>query len=106
MKITIDTKEDSHDDIKKVMQILTHMVGHKDESSVMTFNEPSTSDDSLEPKKELDTTNMMSMFGSEKSEEEVKEIADTAPDFTSLMDLTRGSEEKKENDDEAKIEFF
>lgn len=28
MKITIDTKEDSHEEIKKVISLLTHLIGH------------------------------------------------------------------------------
>jgi hypothetical protein len=29
MKITINTKEDSHDDIKKVIRLLSHLVGEE-----------------------------------------------------------------------------
>ena len=38
MKISVDTKEDSHDDIKKVIRMLQHLVG--DNQEVFT-NEPS-----------------------------------------------------------------
>jgi hypothetical protein len=98
MKVTIDTKEDSHADIKKVLAILSHMINQKEESSISNFN-----NDTVKEKKNVDTTNMMSMFGSTK--ESVKEVADTPPDFSSLMDLTNVSNEKKD-DDKAKIEFF
>lgn len=83
MKITIDTTVDSHEDIQKVLQILHHVVQKKETSS---YNEPTQ-----------DTTNMMSMF----STEEKKEIPDTAPDFSSFLNLN----EKKE-DKEPKLEFF
>ena len=90
MKITIDTKEDSHEDIRKVMQILNHFSG----------NTPAP-----EP---ADTTNMMNMFSEEKKEEtpmtmfnsEKKE--ETAPNFNSFLNLT----EKKEDKEEPKIELF
>ena len=41
MKITIDTKEDSHEEIKKVIGLLTHMVGEQPVS-----NQPNIFDDS------------------------------------------------------------
>lgn len=36
MKITIDTKEDSHEDIRKVIRLLSHMIGES--SSVLSDN--------------------------------------------------------------------
>ena len=150
MKVTIDTKEDSHEDIRKVLGILTHILENKpntnDSSNLVNIpnssnainnsnvsnpsnvNNPSNVSNSYgvyssEPKKEIaDTTNMMSMFGSSNGtsssdsspsnsspshstkDSYIQEpVRDTAPDFTSLMNLTRREEEKKE---EPKIEWL
>ena len=35
MKITIDTKEDSHDEIKKVIFLLQNLLGHPDKNSIV-----------------------------------------------------------------------
>lgn len=50
MKITIDTKEDTHEDIKKVIRLLTHIIGEHPttnqpnvfEESTPTTNQPET----------------------------------------------------------------
>ncbi len=96
MKVTIDTKEDSHEDIQKVIQILTNMLHQKE---VVTPTAPVE-----------DTTNMMSMFANPTAhvKEEVpvaaEPVQESAPDFSAFLNLA--AEEKKEPDDEAKIEFF
>jgi hypothetical protein len=80
MKVTIDTKEDSHEDIQKVLHILTNML-HKKENVA-------------EP---VDTTNMMTMFKSpEKKVEDVAPSQETAPNFNSFLNLVSKKEEKKE----------
>ena len=86
MRITIDTKEDSHEDIKKVLHILNHILDNKGSGSLM------------ENKETVDTTNMMTMFGNTSSEEK----PDTAPDFNALLKLGK----EKEKNDEPKLEFF
>lgn len=43
MKISVDTKEDSHDDIRKVIRMLQHLVG---ESQDIYTNQPSASQSS------------------------------------------------------------
>ncbi|MDP3990359.1 MAG: hypothetical protein Q8Q01_04090 [archaeon] len=87
MKITIDTKHDSHDDIMKVMEILKHFVKKEEKTEI------------------VDTTNMMSMFSDNTYQSEKKIIPDTPPDFTSFLNLAQGKREDKRND-EPKIEFF
>lgn len=94
MKVTIDTKEDSHEDIKKVLQILMQVINQKDQGDFLTKSNDS-----------VDTTNMMSMFGSSSNETiKQKDVPNTPPDFTSLMNLVN-SKEKKE-DEVYKVEFF
>tara|TARA_Y100000310_G_scaffold317846_1_gene371205 strand:- start:23629 stop:23853 length:225 start_codon:yes stop_codon:yes gene_type:complete len=66
MKITIDTKEDSHEDIQKVVEILQH------------FSKKS------EP---VDSTNMMNMFSEQEPEPQATE--ETPPDFTSFLNLKK-----------------
>lgn len=96
MKVTIDTKEDSHEDIKKIVHILTSIIDSKDFDNPRrrSFTESTKSDN-------IDTANMMQMFDSTTKEEV---IPNTAPDFTAFLNLTRKNEEKKYQ--EPKIEFF
>ena len=89
MKLTIDTKEDSHEDIRRVMQVLQHMLEGK-QTSIQT----------TEPTPQVDTTNMMNMFGSNTATEQKAE--DTAPNFNAFLNLV----EKKEEKEDPKIEFF
>lgn len=87
MKLTIDTQVDTHEDIRKVLQILTSILEKKDSS--MSVSSSGT-----------DTTNLMSMFGDQNGTVETK---GNPPDFSSFLNLTQ----KKENDDEdAKIEYY
>tara|TARA_Y100000310_G_C20544702_1_gene745047 strand:- start:436 stop:714 length:279 start_codon:yes stop_codon:yes gene_type:complete len=92
MRITIDTKEDSYDDIKKVLHVLNHLIENK--STPISSN--------YEPKETVDTTNMMNMFGSttEKAPDEA-----TAPDFSSFLNLAEKKEEEKK-DDLPQVELF
>ncbi len=124
MRITIDTKEDSHEDIKQILNILSNIIQSKDQSSVTK----SVS---------VDTTNMMSMFesntpeqlttpvqseeltaNSESNQEQVvpmsmfsnpepkKEVADTPPDFTSLLNLAKSKQNQEKDDEEPKVQLF
>lgn len=84
MKVTIDTKEDTHEDIRKVLHLLAGILEKKDEKS------------SSLP---VDTANLMSMFGDDSSPTARKD--DKAPDFSSFLSLT-----KEKKDQPLKIEFF
>ncbi|PIN75140.1 hypothetical protein COV17_04285 [Candidatus Woesearchaeota archaeon CG10_big_fil_rev_8_21_14_0_10_36_11] len=88
MKITIDTKEDSHEDIRKVLHILTHTLGQKAPVDIQQ-NEP------------IDTTIMMNMFSNGSEQQNIPE---KAPDFTSFLNLTKKNDDTK--DAIEKIEFF
>ena len=93
MKVTIDTKEDSHEDIRKVLHILTNILENKDSN--------------YKVEEKVDTTSMMSMFSenTQKSAEPVKETEGTAPDFTSFLNLQNTN--RKEDDDELpRVEYF
>lgn len=84
MKVTIDTKEDSHEDILKVVRVLQHMLQQQPEVS----QEP------------VDTTSMMGMFSNPEQE---KPTEDSAPDFSSFLNLAN---KEHKPDDEPKVEFF
>ena len=76
MKVTIDTKEDSHEDIKKILHILTNILQQKGQaSSVNSFeiNSINTSsatntNSAIDSSASVDTTNMMNMFGNSSNE--------------------------------------
>ncbi len=71
MKITIDTKEDSHEEIRKIIRMLSSLVGERETFS----NQPNIFEDSSEDKEEPETNAFANMFGSEPSKlsEENKE---------------------------------
>ena len=112
MKITIDTKEDSHAEIKKVVQMLNHLVGKGEEvytnepknvdifsdSSDLTKEAPIQPDDGSE-----DDGSMFSMFGDTNPEKkEVKEdIANQV--FGESEEVKEETVETKEEDDSAEI---
>ena len=92
MKVTIDTKEDSHEDINKIFQILVSILEKKG------LNEHHSTSETV------DTTNIMNMFSTEQPQ---KEIPDTPPDFSSLIKLTReGSRKSTNSNTDPKIEIF
>ena len=88
MKLTIDTQVDTHEDIRKVLQILTSILEKKDSS----MSSPSSAD----------TTNLMSMF-SDDSPKGTLETKGNPPDFSSFLNLTQKKEQK---DDEGRIEYY
>ena len=110
MKITIDTKEDTHHEIRKVLGLLTDLLNkERVDPRHRSFSEQPQENNSE------DTTSMMSMFNSPNREvqedklawtEEPKEVADTAPDFTSFLNLANKQQEEKKDDGEPKIQFF
>ena len=94
MKITIDTKHDSHDEIKKVLQILHHIVEERG------VDKPSAV--SSEP---VNTTNMMNMFDTPtQNAAPVEEKKDLGANFSSFLHLAH--KKRDQGPDEQKIEFF
>ncbi len=99
MKLTIDTQTDKFEDIQKVLHILTNIIEKNGTSSSTTaLSGTSTS---------TDTTNMMSMFSDDSSTPSTvqKEVPDTAPDFTSFLNLTK-SQTRRAGEPLTKVEFF
>lgn len=99
MKLTIDTQTDTYEDIQKVLHILTNIIEKNGSSSSTSI--PSTTSSST------DTTNMMSMFSDDSSTSSAtqKEIADTPPDFSSFLNLTK-SQARRAGEPLTKVEFF
>ncbi len=58
MKISIDTKEDTHEDIRKVIKMLQHLVGESSYS-----NTPNIFDDSVPSETPTATNAFINMFG-------------------------------------------
>ena len=46
MKITIDTKEDSHEEIKKVISLLTHLIGETPRTNANIFDDSKPTEES------------------------------------------------------------
>lgn len=84
MKLSIDTKEDSFEDIRKVLQILTSILEKKDSSASPA----------------ADTTNLMGMFSDEQKG--TVETKGTAPNFSSFLNLASKSEKK----DQPQLEYY
>ncbi|MBS3117054.1 hypothetical protein J4421_05655 [Candidatus Woesearchaeota archaeon] len=92
MKVTIDTKEDSSEDIKRVFQVLGDILQRKGHSASSFSTE------------NVDTAPLMSMFNDSSSPEE-KEVPDRAPDFSSFLSLTKQNTLQKK-EEIPKVEFF
>ncbi len=90
MKLSIDTKEDSFEDIRKILHILTSILEKKD--STVTVSSSTA-----------DTTDLMSMF-SDDTQKGTVETTGNPPDFSSFLNLTQKKEQK--DDDERQIEFY
>jgi|SRR3989344_1582470 len=97
MKLTIDTQVDTHEDIRKILHILTSILEKKDSSLVTGSVLGSALSGS-------DTTSLMSMF-SEDAPKGTVETKGAAPDFSSFLNLAAQKTEKK-NLDNPKIELY
>jgi hypothetical protein len=108
MRLTIDTKHDSHEDIKHAIQILSNILERQGQSISGTREASPT-----------ETTNMMSMFDDHSSETNNEQPtsplsmfsntepakSDTGPDFTSFLNLSNNQTEEKPTE-EHKVEYF
>ncbi len=102
MKLTIDTQTDKFEDIQKVLHILTNIIEKNGSGSSLSSGSSSLTSNSSS----TDTTNMMSMFSDDNSSPSMaqKEIADTPPDFSSFLNLTKN--QTKRSEPLTKVEFF
>ena len=96
MKITIDTKEDTHEDIRKVISLLSNLIGNGGGEVFSNQNASAPAD----------STNLMSMFGDAPATAATPISSnDSAPNFGSFLNLIdqKNGVPKKE---EPKIEFY
>ena len=82
-KISIDTKEDSHEEIKKIIKMLSSLVGEE----VLTNQGDTFNDDSSQTR----SSGMFNMFNNPESEnktdEEKKEKVETDVDIPKVKDI-------------------
>ncbi len=99
MKISIDTKEDSHEDIRKVVRMLQHLVG--DSQEVFT-NEPSI----LVPSQETQSRPLANIFGDSAVPSEAVSNAENAD--TSSLDSQQPAqpEESSQSTEDLFAELF
>ena len=90
MKITIDTKEDSHTEIRKIIRMLSSLV---EEKEVMSNQSDLFSDDDSDKE---ESTGMFNMFGQDKSETLTE--SETS-DSETTTDEEKLGEDKKDNVD-------
>jgi len=83
MKITIDTKEDSHAEIKKIIRMLSSLVGSEE---IMSNQGDVFSDDS-EESSEQKSPGVFSMFGSTEEQSEDIEIEPKEAEKVDIPDL-------------------
>ena len=98
MKITIDTKEDSHEEIKKLIRMLSHMVG---ENAARNFEAPAARDVFADNSKSLSISEDMGEEGN---------ILESAPAqssrgvFGNMFDNPVQSTEKKAGEEDEEEE--
>ncbi|HLC89001.1 MAG TPA: hypothetical protein VJG49_03115 [Candidatus Nanoarchaeia archaeon] len=89
MRITIDTKEDTPEDIQRILHILTGILNRKETITNEPANEP------------VDTTNLMSIFSNPAPQKEsldldnIDDRSEKAADLSTFMELTKKKDEVK-----------
>ena len=91
MKVTIDTKEDSYEDLKKVLHLIADILQKKGETG---FGSTSSFSSSSASQTATDTAPLMSMFD-ETASASSSSTKDVAPDFSSFLNLTKPIEKKE-----------
>lgn len=97
MKLTIDTQVDTHEDIKKVLFILTNILEKNNNLSSNSFG---SFGNSSNPAQAADTSALMSMFGDSSAP---AKDPNAPPELTAFFNAISEKEQKK---DEPKIEYF
>ncbi len=102
MKLTIDTQVDTHEDIKKVLFILTNIL---EKNNNLNSNSGGLGSSFGNSNQTADTAALMSMFGEDSSSANEAPAKDpnAPPELTSFFNAISEKEQKK---NEPKIEFF
>ncbi len=96
MKITIDTKEDSPEEIRKAITFLHSLSNSGGGAYIPEASTPVA-----------DTTNMMSMFGDDSGTVPASGTnSDSAPNFGSFLNLVDKKAASKKYLDEPKVELY
>ena len=99
MKLTIDTKEDSHEDIRKVIKMLQNIVG--DSQEVFT-NQPS-----ILPSQSSEANPFANIFGdTSSSSSPTQNSSDTIPIETPAPETSASSEETSQSTEDLFAELF
>lgn len=99
MKLTIDTKEDSHDDLRKVIKMLQHIVG---DSQEVFSNQPGM----LQPQA-AESSPIANIFGDMPSSSSIEQnSSDTPQAETSAPEAPASSEETSQSTEDLFSELF
>lgn len=94
MKISVDTKEDSHDDLKKVIRMLQHLVGENQE---IFTNEPSIAQEA---------SPMANIFGDSSSAPETPAADSETAQETQPQASQEAAEETSQSTEDLFAELF
>lgn len=102
MKITIDTKEDSSEEIKKVIKLLQHLVGNESFSNVSNTDIFSNNSNEIENSSETDNPSetenssggLFNMFGGKTDQDTQQSTTNSEPTTTSILEESDNIEEK------------
>ena len=116
MKISIDTKEDSHDEIKKVIKMLQNLVG---DSQEIFSNQPSATQEAASPfanifgdasaspssaVQDSDSSSAQDLSATKSSEESSQSAEDLFAELFSEDELKKMDNIKEEKEDEQETE--
>lgn len=120
MKITVDTNGDSHEDIKKVIKLLNHLIEENAAASQSYANERAYLHEDQQPEPEMQpeqpSGNLFGMFNqqSEQDTDEYKIQKEPEPEYSQTQspepvlreeqfNVDSYIEEKKKDDDDSRI---
>ena len=95
MKISVDTKEDSHDDIRKVIKMLQHLVG--DNQEIFT-NQPEAAQEMASP--------IANIFGDSSSASETPTADSETAEETQSQAAQEATEETSQSTEDLFAELF
>ena len=99
MKVTIDTKEDSHDDLRKVIKMLQHIIG---DSQEVFSNQPG-----MLQSQAAESSPIANIFGDMSSSSSTAQgSSDAIPAETSAPESTSSSEDASQSTEDLFAELF
>ena len=98
MKLTIDTKEDSHEDLRKVISMLQNIVG--DSQEIFT-NQPG-----MLPSQAQESSPIANIFGDISASSIAQNSSDAAPAETPASEASASSDEASQSTEDLFAELF